>query len=439
MKQKLNVFENSQAEAITNDDFLKNLTNSSENLQLYNKKFADFINNNIQADNISKLSQKETKLEYEKLSKINSKEEFVNHLTNSSLGYNKIGLWVLENQNFIKFKTLTEKHHFIPLHTILGKPELTELIQANYNLLFVSRSVHLYLHAVRFLQFFEINDYKTLKLSSILNTTISENTFDKEIYKTIKNSFTNFSVETERIKQEEYLAMSEVYLNMGLNAIENSLIFSQIFANDMIWVNKKESLRIMIPKGQVKTILQLVEKLHYMVPESVSKINIKDPKIRHNYSDYMRTYLKGVDRSGVLMDFYNKDWYLENLNCKERNKNRKPFEGKVHGGVRESISLEHKILLQNSVFFYKNNSITGHFEFQFDNNSTYWDLANELAKLMPETDLPNSWFQGDKNKRYFVKRVKELINNKRNTAYGWKIEKIENFIQNKLKVKFSFK
>lgn len=67
----------------------------------------------------------------------------------------------------------------------------------------------------------------------------------------------------------------------------------------------------------------------------------------------MRKYLKGVDRGGVLMNFYNKDWYLENLNCKKRDENRKPFEGKVHGSVRDSISSEHKMLLQNSVFFTK--------------------------------------------------------------------------------------
>lgn len=187
-------------------------------------------------------------------------------------------MWVLQNQNFIEFKTLAEKHHFIPLHTNLEKPELTELIQANYNLLFVSRSVHLYLHAVRFLQFSEINDYKTLKLSFILNKTISENTFDEKMYKTIKTGFTNFSVETEKIKQKEYLAMTKVYLNMGLSAIENSPIFSQIFSNDMVWLNKTENLRVIIPKGQVKTILQLVEKLHRFT-DPANKIDIKNPVI----------------------------------------------------------------------------------------------------------------------------------------------------------------
>lgn len=38
-------FENSQAKEITNDSFLDSLINSSQNLQLYNKKFADFIGN----------------------------------------------------------------------------------------------------------------------------------------------------------------------------------------------------------------------------------------------------------------------------------------------------------------------------------------------------------------------------------------------------------
>lgn len=369
-------------EQIQNEVILEDLINSDENLRLFNKKFAIFINDNIHANDIYRLTFDEKTAEYQKLLEINSEKKFLNHLKNSSLVYNKMAYWVIQNQNFIEFKTLTEKHHFVPEHTRLERPKLSELINKDYNLLVVSRSVHLYLHAIRYLQFFEKDDYNTIKFSALLNRTLNLNNFDKTVYQTIKNIFVNLSTEIEEIKKKEYLDMQKIYTNIGRAAIENSVIFSQIFSDDMIWVNEKKNLRIVIPKNEVKTILQLVERLHYTLPKHITMgIDIKNYQYRHNASDYMRMYLNGVDRNKTVVNYY-KNWYLKNLKCKERDENRKPFEGKIRGGISDWVTKEHIILLQDYVFFYSKNSLLkGSFKIQFyDYDFTYWDLTNELVK-----------------------------------------------------------